>query len=108
MLCAAMVVLGALAAGAQDSLQVRLNASPRHQEWVKIPSGARQVEAFIVYPEVAEKAQAVIVIHENRGLTDWVRGVADRLAEAGYIALAPDLLSGTGPGGGGTASFASQ
>lgn len=107
LLAAAMAALWAFAAGAQDSLQVRLNESPRHQEWVKIASGTRQIEAFVVYPEVAEKAQAVVVIHENRGLTDWVRGVADRLAEAGYIALAPDLLSGTGPGGGGTASFAS-
>lgn len=107
-LCAVFVLLGTLAAGAQDSLQVRLNQSPRHQEWVKIPSGDRQLQAFLVFPEVAERAQAVIVIHENRGLTDWVRGVADRLAEAGYIALAPDLLSGMGPGGGGTDSFASQ
>ncbi|MBI2504330.1 MAG: dienelactone hydrolase family protein [Candidatus Latescibacteria bacterium] len=107
-LCAVFILLGALAVGAQDSLQVRLNQSPRHQEWVKIPSGDRQLQAFLVFPEVAERAQAVILIHENRGLTDWVRGVADRLAEAGYIALAPDLLSGTGPGGGGTDSFASQ
>jgi carboxymethylenebutenolidase len=50
----------------------------------------------------------VIVIHENRGLTDWVRGVADQLAEAGYLALAPDLLSGTAPGGGGTAEYGSE
>jgi dienelactone hydrolase len=48
----------------------------------------------------------VLVIHENKGLTDWVRSVADRVAEAGYIAIAPDLLSGKGPNGGGTDSFA--
>ena len=108
-LCGALfALLWASPASAQGSLQVRLNQSPRHQEWVKIASGNRQLQAFLVFPEVAERAQAVIVIHENRGLTDWVRGVADRLAEAGYIALAPDLLSGTGPGGGGTDSFASQ
>jgi carboxymethylenebutenolidase len=47
----------------------------------------------------------VVVIHEIFGLTDWVRGVADQLAEAGYIAIAPDLLSGTAPGGGGTSAF---
>jgi carboxymethylenebutenolidase len=105
--CVALILLWSLAAFAQDSLQVRLNRSPRHQEWVQIQSGERQLRAFLVFPEVAQKAQAVIVIHENRGLTDWVRGVADRLAEAGYIALAPDLLSGTGPEGGGTESFAS-
>jgi carboxymethylenebutenolidase len=56
---------------------------------------------------VPNKATAVIVIHENRGLTDWERGVADQLAAAGYIAIAPDLLSGTAPGGGRTSDFAS-
>jgi carboxymethylenebutenolidase len=61
-----------------------------------------------VYPESDKPATTVIVIHENKGLTDWVRGVADQLAEAGYLALAPDFLSGTAPGGGGTAEFASQ
>src|SRR5262249_34892946 len=74
-------------------------------EWVKVKHGDREVAAFVVYPEVKEKASAVVVIHEIFGLTDWVRGVADQLAEAGYIAIAPDLLSGAGPKGGGTDSF---
>jgi len=80
--------------------------SPRHQEWVRVRHGDREVVAFLVYPEVDHKAKSVIVIHENRGLNDWVRTVADRLAEAGYIAIAPDLLSGMGPGGGRTSDFA--
>src|SRR5262249_51250947 len=66
------------------------------------------VSSFVVYPEVKDKATAVVVIHEIFGLTDWVRDVADQLAEAGYIAIAPDLLSGMGPGGGGTEKFAGQ
>lgn len=90
---------------AQDWARERLENSPRHGEWVKVQYGDRTVESFVVYPEVSEKATAVIVIHEIFGLTDWVRGVADQLAEAGYIAIAPDLLSGTGPDGGGSASF---
>ncbi len=90
---------------AQRSEQELLEASPRHQEWVRVPQGAREVESFLVFPEVATKATAVIVIHENRGLTDWVRTVVDRLAAAGYIAIAPDLLSGMGPGGGKTSDF---
>lgn len=53
-------------------------------------------------PEVKNKATAVVVIHEIFGLTEWVEGVADQLAEAGYIAIAPDLLSGMGPNGGRT------
>jgi carboxymethylenebutenolidase len=93
-------------AGAQDWAKQRLDKSPRHQEWVQIRQGARTVHAFLVFPEVKRKSLAVVVIHENRGLTDWVRGVADQLAEAGYIAIAPDMLSGMAPGGGRTSDFA--
>ena len=50
----------------------------------------------------------MVVIHENKGLTDWVRTVADQLAEAGYIAIAPDLLSGAAPHGGKTSDFPSE
>src|SRR5437667_5162810 len=90
---------------AQDWAKARLEKSPRHLEWVKVKNGNREVSAFIGYPEVKERATAVIVIHEIFGLSDWVRGVTDQLAEAGYIAIAPDLLSGTAPGGGGTAEL---
>src|SRR5438045_2692215 len=95
----------AAAAPAQDWAKARLEKSPRHGEWVKVKHGDREVNCFITYPEVKDKATAVIVIHEIFGLSDWVRGVTDQLAEAGYIAIAPDLLSGTAPGGGGTAEL---
>jgi carboxymethylenebutenolidase len=85
-----------------------LNDSPRHHEWVAVPQGDRQVQSYIAYPETDKKATAVIVIHENRGLTDWERNVADQLAAAGYLAIAPDLLSGAGPDGGRTSDFASS
>jgi carboxymethylenebutenolidase len=93
---------------AQTSITDRLEKSPRHQEWVEVKRGDRVIHAFVVYPEVKDKALTVIVIHENRGLNDWARSVADRLAENGYIAIAPDLLSGAAPGGGRTKDFASQ
>jgi carboxymethylenebutenolidase len=93
------------AVSAQDWAKARLEKSPRHLEWVKVKQGKREVNCFVAYPEVKDKATAVIVIHEIFGLTDWVRGVADQLAEAGYIAIAPDLLSGAAPKGGGTAEF---
>ena len=93
------------AAESQDFAKARLEKSPRHHEWVKVKQGSREVQSFLVFPEVKEKATAVVVIHEIMGLTDWVRGVADQLAEAGYIAIAPDLLSGMAPGGGGTAEL---
>ncbi len=89
----------------QDWAKARLEKSPRHLEWVKVRRGEREINCFLAYPEVKEKATAVLVIHEIFGLTDWVRDVADRLAEAGYIAIAPDLLSGAAPGGGGTAEL---
>lgn len=90
---------------AQDWAKPRLEKSPRHLEWVTVRHGNRDVRCWVAYPEVKDKATAVVVIHEIFGLTDWVRGVADQLAEAGYIAIAPDLLSGTGPNGGGTESL---
>ncbi|MFP5264585.1 MAG: dienelactone hydrolase family protein [Blastocatellia bacterium] len=89
----------------QDWAKQRLEKSSRHQEWVKVKNGSRMVNSFIVYPEVKGKATAVVVIHEIFGLSDWVRTVADQLAEAGYIAIAPDLLSGAGPNGGGSSEF---
>jgi carboxymethylenebutenolidase len=101
----ALALVGSLAsflAPAQEWAKARLEKSPRHLEWVQIKHGPRTVNCFVAYPEVKDKAPAVVVIHEIFGLTDWVRGVADQLAEAGYIAIAPDLLSGTAPGGGGT------
>lgn len=94
-----------LTANAQDWAKSRLDNSPRHLEWVKVKHDQRTVDSFIAYPEVKDKATAVVVIHEIFGLSDWVRGVTDQLAEAGYIAIAPDLLSGLGPNGGGTAEL---
>jgi carboxymethylenebutenolidase len=79
---------------AQDWAKARLEKSSRHGEWVDFKSGERTIKAFVVYPERKDKAPVVVVIHEIFGLTDWVRGVCDQLAEAGVIAIAPDLLSG--------------
>src|SRR6266513_5832248 len=101
-----LVIMALVAtATAQDWAKARLDKSPRHLEWVKVKHGDREVNCSIAYPEVKDKATAVIVIHEIFGLSDWVRSVTDQLAEAGYIAIAPDLLSGAAPGGGGTAEL---
>jgi carboxymethylenebutenolidase len=85
----------AVSVSAQDWAKPRLEKSPRHLEWVTVSNGTRAVKCFIAYPEVKDKATAVVVIHEIFGLTDWVRGVTDQLAEAGYIVIAPDFLSGS-------------
>jgi len=99
---------GGMAAMNDDWPKAKLDASPRHREWVSIKHGDRTVQAFVVYPEVKEKAPVVIVIHEIFGLSNWARSMADDLAAAGYIAIAPDLLSGFGPNGGGSDKFADQ
>ena len=91
-----------------DWAKAKLAKSPRHGEWVSIKHGDRTVQAFVVYPEVKEKAPVVIVIHEIFGLSNWARSMADDLAAAGYIAIAPDLLSGMGPNGGGSDKFPDQ
>ncbi len=101
-LSGAALLLAAFTIHGQPWAKARLEKSPRHGEWVKLKHDDREVNSFITYPEVKDKATAVVVIHEIFGLTDWARGVTDELAEAGYIAIAPDLLSGKGPHGGGT------
>lgn len=98
-----LLLLAACAPVTQQS--GRLETTPRHDEWVTIQSAGRPLHAYVVYPQSSKKAGAVMVIHENRGLTDWVRTVADQLAERGYLAIAPDMLSGSAPGGGRTSDF---
>ena len=109
-ICSAFLAALAFAApvGAQDWAKAILNKSPRHQEWVKVTHGSRTIDAFVVYPEVSHKAPVVVLIHEIFGLSDWARSMADDIAAMGYIVIAPDLLSGFGPNGGGTSAFPDQ
>ena len=101
-LVAAPLGAQSLPAGAEQTLD-RLNSSPRQGEWVTVPAGGGdEVNAWVVYPERSDPAPVVLVIHEIFGLTDWVRAVADQLAVDGFIAIAPDLLTGKAPGGGGS------
>tara|TARA_R110000868_G_scaffold383578_7_gene650665 strand:+ start:17133 stop:17939 length:807 start_codon:yes stop_codon:yes gene_type:complete len=93
---------------AQDYAIQQLESSPRHHEWVQIESNDRTLHTFIAYPEVSESATVVIVIHENRGLNDWARSFADQLAEKGFIAVAPDLISNTVDGFEKTTDFATS
>jgi carboxymethylenebutenolidase len=85
----------------------RMAKSPRHSEWVSVKHDGRSVETLIVYPETKDKRPVVLVIHEIFGLSDWAQELSDEVAAAGYIAVAPDLLSGMAPGGGRTKDFAS-
>jgi carboxymethylenebutenolidase len=107
----AAILIAAQTAAAQEWSQPwareRIAKSPRHSEWVSIKHDGRGVETLIVYPEAKDKRPVVLVIHEIFGLSDWAQELADELAAAGYIAVAPDLLSGMGPNGGRTKDFAS-
>jgi carboxymethylenebutenolidase len=101
-----VLFMAAQTAAAQDWARAQLQKSPRHQEWVTVKHDGRSVETFVVYPESKDKRPVVLVIHEIFGMTDWVQDLADQVAAAGYIAVAPDLLSGMGPNGGRSSAFA--
>lgn len=105
---AAAATAPALPPGEEDA-KARLESSPRHGEYVDIPyNDTTKLRTWIVYPERKDKAGVVLLIHEIFGLSDWLRGVADQLAADGFVAVAPDLISGLGPGGGGTESVTSR
>ncbi|HUD22362.1 MAG TPA: dienelactone hydrolase family protein [Acidobacteriaceae bacterium] len=107
----ALVLLLAFTASplvAQDWAKATLEKSPRHREYVAIKHGDRTVQAFVVYPEVSQKAPVVLMIHEIFGLSDWAKEMADEIAAQGYIVIAPDLLYGYGPKGGGTDAYPGQ
>src|ERR1700732_908184 len=92
-------------ASAQDWAQAQLKKSSRHREWVTVKYDSRAVQTFIVYPESKDKKPVVLIIHEIFGLSDWAQELADEVAEAGYVAVAPDLLSGMAPKGGRPSDF---
>jgi carboxymethylenebutenolidase len=93
----------------ESTVKDRLENTPRHGEFVDIARpDSVTIRAWISYPERSDKAGVVLVIHEVFGLSDWIRGVCDQLAKEGFIAVAPDLISGMGPGGGGTDSTTSR
>jgi carboxymethylenebutenolidase len=97
--------LGVSSLGAQEWARNMVDKSTRRREWVAVKHDGRSVESMVVYPQSQNKAPAMVVIHEIFGMTDWVENVADEFAEAGYIAIAPDLLSGMAPNGGRTKDF---
>ena len=103
-----LILLAVPFASAQDWAKATLEKSTRHREWVTIKHDGRSVETFVVYPESKSKTPVVLIIHEIFGMTDWVEDLADQVAAAGYIAVAPDLLSGMGPNGGRTTDIASD
>jgi carboxymethylenebutenolidase len=106
-----ILVLGIMIAGAHtlraemplpadaDGAAAALKASPRHTEYVDLDAPGLDrtpSKTFVAYPERSDPAPVVIVIHEIYGLSDWIKAVADQLAAEGFIAIAPDFISGKG------------
>ncbi len=65
-------------------------------ENTQYPSGDFKIDAYLARPRADGKYPGVLVIHDDKGLNDQIRGVARRFAAAGFTALAPDLLSRAG------------
>jgi len=85
------------AAPASTDYTARLEAYSGHGEWVKyVAEDGAEVTGYIAFPERPDPAPAMIVIHEIFGMSDFIRTVTHDLAVAGYVALAPDLLSRVG------------
>ncbi len=93
---------------AQDWAKAKLDSSPRHHEYATLSANGKPLRAFISYPEVKSKATAIVLIPEIFGLSDWAKEMADELSASGYVVIAPDVLTGMGPNGGGTESYTSR
>lgn len=79
--------------------QVEFTDPDIHAEYLSYPSpnGHQSVRGYFVRPAaLQQKAPAIVVAHENRGLNPYIEDVARRVAKAGFIALAPDGLSSVG------------
>src|SRR6266700_767588 len=105
-LIALLILSAAPFVSAQDWAKATLEKSPRHRECVTLKHDNRSGETFVDYPESQVKTPVVLIIHEIFGMSDWVQDLADQVAAAGYVAVAPDLLSGMGPNGGRSSDFA--
>jgi len=86
----------------------RLAASPRRGQQVTVNVNGTQLILWVVAPQGGGRHPVVVVIHDVNAMGDWPRAVGDQLAAEGFIAVVPDLISGKGPNGGGTASFPDQ
>jgi carboxymethylenebutenolidase len=92
----------AIPPGTADHAARALKESSRHGEWADVKMADGVLKSWVVFPERAQKAGVVLVIHDIRGLSDMARAMGDQLAQDGFIAIVPDFLSGKGPNGGGT------
>jgi carboxymethylenebutenolidase len=105
---------GAAQAARSTRARPRSSAGGKSVEWTPVPTEAITFPGpngtlLAAWAPADRPRGGVLVIHENRGLTDHIKSVAGRLAATGYSALAIDLLSepGGAPSTGTTASWRS-
>lgn len=82
--------------GAKSPLSVPEGAAGLTTSTVQLPVGGTTITGYLARPDTGAAGPAVLVCHENRGLTPHIQDVARRFAKAGYAALAVDLLSREG------------
>ena len=85
-----------------------LNNTTRHREWVNLAIGGPGMRVFVVYPGRSDNSPIVVMTDKTQSASEWIRGAAIKVADAGYIAVVPDLLSGMAPGGRDADSFANN
>lgn len=79
------------------------------RKYVSLTHGSRALQLLVDYPSKPRRGSAIVVlVHEVYGLSEWTKVMSDELADRGFIVLAPDLLSGHGPNGGGYSDFTNE
>jgi carboxymethylenebutenolidase len=79
---------------AQEFALKDLAISSHRMEWIKIESEESSVRSFIVYPDSLTVAPAMIIIHDEFGMTEWIKSFANQVASENYVAFVPDLVTG--------------
>lgn len=92
-MAAAMAILPMLESNYAHAATIQPLQEGLTEENITYPGDGTTMKGYLVHPDTAGKRGAVVVIHENRGLTPHIRDVTRRAAKAGYLALAPDALS---------------
>jgi carboxymethylenebutenolidase len=85
-----------------------LNNTTRHREWVNVAIGGSGMRVYTVYPGRVDNAPVVVMTDKTQSASVWLRAAAIRVADEGYIAVVPDLLSGMAPAGRDADSFAND
>ena len=82
----------AVAAFSAEAQPIKTDAKGLVEGMVEVPAGDRNIPAYLARPAAKGRHPAVLVYSEIFGVHEWVKDVARRLAQAGYVAIAPDFF----------------